>query len=41
MKGVLAIVGAGVVFLWLTGMMGVGDFVLCFGPLGACERNVK
>lgn len=41
MKTILAIIGAGVVFLWAMGMIGFGDFVLCAGPHGTCQRSAK
>lgn len=31
-KNILAIVGAGVIFLAVMGSFGVGDFVLMYGP---------
>lgn len=41
MKTIFAVIGAAVTFLWLAGMMGVGDFVVCFGPHDACVRYGK
>ena len=36
-KRALALIGAAVVALWILGALGLGDFRLCFAPVGKCE----
>lgn len=40
MKDMLAIIGAFVLVLWTSSMMGVGDFQMIYGPKGKykCEE---
>lgn len=40
MKTLLALIGAGVILFWAMGALGLGDFVLCFGPHGVCGHKM-
>jgi hypothetical protein len=39
MKSILAGLGAVVLVLSILSMFGVGDFRICYGPHGYCERT--
>jgi hypothetical protein len=38
---VSVLVGTLVILLWILGTIGVGDFVICFGPKGHCAGIVR